>query len=153
MLPPPPPPLPPHIRMYITRKSFVGTFPGPNLTLRHHLVYQGRDDSSVQIVLLLSFLGGPSIKDVGIFWAVFDTPRDFDPDVSNFCLLIICNIGIWHPPPPLKIFWRLLWMAPNRNYRSLTGGLLYNDFAILPTSNHVWMNSFFALIIVEDSRG
>ena len=49
------PPLPPHILMYITRKSFVGTFPGPNLTLRHHLVYQGRDDSSVQIVFATFF--------------------------------------------------------------------------------------------------
>ena len=27
---------------------------------------------------------GPSIKDVGFFFAVFDTPWYFDPDLTNF---------------------------------------------------------------------
>ena len=56
---------------------------------------------------------GPSIKDVGNL-AVFDTPippcRNFDPDLSNFYLLISCNIGIQDPYSPFpKIFRRILW--------------------------------------------
>ena len=49
---------------------------------------------------------GPSIKDVRIFWDIFDTPlrappcRNFDPDLPNFYLLISCNIGISDLPTP-----------------------------------------------------
>ena len=58
---------------------------------------------------------GQSIKDVGIFWSFLIPPplpcRNFDPDLTNFYLLISCNIGISDPPPP-KICGRLfLWMA------------------------------------------
>ena len=56
---------------------------------------------------------GPSIKNVGIVFDVFYTPRYFDPDITNFYLLISCNIGILDPLPP-KIFRCLLWMAPKK---------------------------------------
>ena len=55
---------------------------------------------------------GPSIKDVGIFLAVFDTPLPYVGILTLiFYLLIFCNIGISDPLPP-KIFRCLLWMAP-----------------------------------------
>ena len=74
-------------RTNVTRKSFVGTFPGPNLTLRHHLVYQGRDDSSVQIVLLLLLLSfllqlSPTLFSRFFFFPSFET-RKREPNKAH----------------------------------------------------------------------
>ena len=64
-------------------------------SLKHVIMIRGSTDK------------GPSIKDVGTFSVIFDTPlprpcRNFDPDLPNFYLLISCNIGISDPPTPLK---------------------------------------------------
>ena len=57
-----------------------------------------------QVRVLLSaaqqkFPKGPSIKEVGIFLVIFDTPnwRNFDPNLPNFYHLVSSNIGIWDP--------------------------------------------------------
>ena len=58
---------------------------------------------------------GPSIKDVGTFLAIFDTPL---PHVRILTLIYLAST-FWYlatskfeTPFPPKIFWRPLWMAP-----------------------------------------
>ena len=57
---------------------------------------------------------GPSIKDVGNFFAVFDTPL---PHVGILTLIYLLPSNILQHrnlrPTPPKIFRRLLWMAPS----------------------------------------
>ena len=81
--------------------------------LTHHQVWTLKRIFVGKIGMFLSSSHqGPSIKDVGIFLAIFDTPpppcQKFDPDLPNLIYLISCNIDIWDPP---KIFRRLLWMT------------------------------------------
>ena len=75
---------------------------------------------------------GPSIKDVGIFLAVFDTPLLHHVEIltliyltSTFLYLATSEFKT-HPPPPPQIFRRLLWMAPIALYYCMGYVLLGN---------------------------
>ena len=67
---------------------------------------------------------GPSIKDIGICLAVFDTPSPMSEFWPWFTyLLIFCSFG---DPLTPNIFRRLLWMAPCL-IKERTEGSLYFD--------------------------
>ena len=64
-----------------------------------HLLYEQENHlAGLKAENMVRISWGPSIKDVGIFLAIFDTPpppcRNFNPDLPNPYLLISYNIEI-----------------------------------------------------------
>ena len=92
-------------------------------SLNYWSYYRLRRSSQLTLYLGISRRAGkgPSIKDVGIFWDIFDSPSPMSefqswlhPPIPRGPSNILQHQNL-RPPSTPKIFRRLLWMAPNNS--------------------------------------